>query len=102
MYLFQEAKEEGLHHAGKGDKHVHVEEESPSRRGSIQRKLTMKYDMHALKTLQEYEETLEPELLALYNLTSAVSPVASKFTLYYFSAHPSSSYNTMSFFTRVL
>ena len=77
--LFQEAKEEGLHHAGKGDKHVHVEEESPSRRGSIQRKLTMKYDMHALKTLQEYEETLEPELLALYNLTSAVSHVAPYF-----------------------
>jgi len=35
----------------------------------------MKYDMHALKTLQEYEETLEPDLLALYNLTSAVSQI---------------------------
>ena len=70
----QEAKEEVLH-AGKGDKHVHVEE-AAVRRGSIQRKLTMKYDMHALKTLQEYEETLEPDLLALYNLTSTVSLVA--------------------------
>ena len=41
----------------------------------------MKYDMHALKTLQEYEETLEPDLLALYKLTTAVRSVSSPFLL---------------------
>ena len=30
----------------------------------------MKYDMHALNTLQKYEDDLAPELAALYNLSS--------------------------------
>jgi hypothetical protein len=47
-----------------------VEESSAVRRGSLQRKLTMKYDMHALNTLQKYEDDLAPELAALYNLSS--------------------------------
>lgn len=40
------------------------------RRGSLQRKLTMKYDMHALNALQKYEDDLAPELAALYNLSN--------------------------------
>ena len=37
--------------------------------------------MHALKTLNEYEETLEPDLLALYKLTDAVRSVSSSFSI---------------------
>ena len=58
------------------EKHVNTgEETAEERRGSFQRKLTMKYDIHALNFLQHYEETLAPELAALYQVAEDDVPV---------------------------
>lgn len=66
---YQHTTDAAMAEGGHGGKHVNTGEETAAeRRGSLQRKLTMKYDIHALNFLQHYEETLGPELAKLYNV----------------------------------
>ncbi len=48
----------------------------------------MKYDMHALNTLQKYEDDLAPELAALYNLSNPDDLTVELDLMAVFSASP--------------